>query len=610
MCELPELKLRSKNFKTIYLVDSFSNWHSRLEYCQETDLVLTFDFELKKHINSIGGTAHYIDDLNFAEVFQNNNASTLTFLQNWYLDSDKNDIFSYDGIGFGETLRIYLWSEVCYFIRLCVSLEVLQNLSYDLIVLIENEGHIKNCLEELGIKFAVSLPINPTNSTKYYFDIHGYMDTSLQTMTLKSRLLQLHQYFYGTLRVIADSLFRSEKKAIYIQVYHPTLGIIRKLKQRKELRVITSNYIGGYGITSNFRQRLIPRHLKYKKFQESARVLLQNYQTHKSAEIYLDSGRNISDACHKIIENAIGPVIAKAIGDIVSTRRFLKRTPISLVVLISNLGIPEGVLRRVTANENVRTYMIINGLLNGDFGDQSSDADVINCYSQSIRLNYFKNSSKTVCLGDPRMDVYQSADTDSGKRKLNTRIVIGTSGFNSLDLTSFSAIEFEFIYEILTAIHNVWEPPASYSLTIKVRANGLVSQYERFVKQYFPDIPIRIVQKISIKDLLEHCDMYISTHSQTLFEASCAGVPVIYYKNHVESLHAPFDSNSELITCHSVSELEKILKDTDYRRELFQPFLRREIMEKYVGPLDGRNLDRNIEFILKLVNSQSIQLPA
>ena len=102
-------------------------------------------------------------------------------------------------------------------------------------------------------------------------------------------------------------------------------------------------------------------------------------------------------------------------------------------------------------------------------------------------------------------------------------------------------------------------------------------------------------------EVLKKTDFYISIYSQTLFEASCLGIPVVYYKKDTEITNPPFDNNSELVTVSTIDSLMKAFvdfKNNDYR---YKNFLDKKIMEQYIGSLDGKNLDRNIDFIHNLL---------
>jgi len=67
-------------------------------------------------------------------------------------------------------------------------------------------------------------------------------------------------------------------------------------------------------------------------------------------------------------------------------------------------------------------------------------------------------------------------------------------------------------------------------------------------------------------------------------------------------LDPPFDGNSELVTVDSIGELVNAIEDFRSDHARFEPFLQKSVMEKYIGSLDGGNLERNLNFIYDLVN--------
>jgi CDP-glycerol glycerophosphotransferase (TagB/SpsB family) len=239
--------------------------------------------------------------------------------------------------------------------------------------------------------------------------------------------------------------------------------------------------------------------------------------------------------------------------------------------------------------------------MSGDFLDESKYATVINSYSVSIKDNYFRGMNNVVCLGDPRMDLYVR---ETPSRKINRQtptVTIGTSAYSPIDLNSFVAVEFEFMHDVLSALKIIKEQGATIRIVIKVRANGYREQYQNFVHEYFPGLVDEILDTVPMNKVLEQTDFYISLYSQTLFEASCLGIPCLYYKNDCEILDPPFDGNSELVTVSNVNDLIAAIIDFQSGHERFCSFLERAVMEKYIGPLDGKNLERNLDFIRQIL---------
>ena len=106
-------------------------------------------------------------------------------------------------------------------------------------------------------------------------------------------------------------------------------------------------------------------------------------------------------------------------------------------------------------------------------------------------------------------------------------------------------------------------------------------------------------------EVLQKSDFYISIYSQTLFEASCLGIPAVYYKKDNEIKDPPFDAKSELVTVSNVEDMQQAFYDFQNGDKRYDEFLSKEVMEKYVGPLDGKNLERNLDFIHTLLNKST-----
>jgi CDP-glycerol glycerophosphotransferase (TagB/SpsB family) len=134
-----------------------------------------------------------------------------------------------------------------------------------------------------------------------------------------------------------------------------------------------------------------------------------------------------------------------------------------------------------------------------------------------------------------------------------------------------------------------------------VRANGSKTQYLQFTQEYFPGLVAEIVDVAPMRTVLNASDLFVSIYSQTLFEASCMGIPVIYYRVGDVFKYPPFDGQAELVTVDTVSGLEEALEDFRVGSDRFAPFLDRAVMSQYVGPLDGRNLERNLQHVYDML---------
>ena len=162
-------------------------------------------------------------------------------------------------------------------------------------------------------------------------------------------------------------------------------------------------------------------------------------------------------------------------------------------------------------------------------------------------------------------------------------------------------VEFDFMYDILSALRIIKEQGVRLRIVLKVRGNGYREQYQEFVREYFPRMVDEFLDEVPIKSVLEKTDFYISLYSQTLFEASCLGIPCLFYKKDNQVIDPPFDGKSELVTVDNIDDLVKAFNDFLSGSARFDAFLEKSVMEKYVGYLDGNNLNRNLNHIYDLL---------
>ena len=594
-----------KKYRNIYIIDSRSYWTQYAEnYDSYNDVVLTFDFGLKHDIEILGGDAFYMDSLCSPTEMQKNNFLAAEFFKKWHYDQNNNDIFTSQGVSFGFAFRIEIWSEYLYYVRLRANLANLKKLKYKSIYVSETGVVLTDILEEIEINFNVQNASIPSKKIAYYFDIHKYMVCALRGSGIRMIARNFLIWLLSNFSFHFDNIFSFEpnKKTIYAQNYHPTIKIIEHLQRDGSLRVVTSSLIPSKGLKKYFFQRLIPIRGSKTQFQKQADVLLNDFRNNRSALLHLSDGADITAGAYKVIENKIRLVVPEALQILDSVIYFIKKQPVHLEIMIANIGLVQTITDCVLKSKKVQNYLIINGFLGGGFCDEGKYANYINCYSENIKKHYYSDVTNIVCLGDPRMDFY------STKIKLKTinrtipTICIGASGFNNINLISHVAVEFDFLFDILSAFEEIQNEGGVFNFIIKVRANGVLAQYNAFIAEYFSKLNVEIVREIPISQVLARTDLYISIYSQTLFEASCLGIPVIYYKKDKEYLDPPFDSKSELVTIDTICALKQAFVDFRAGDVRFDAFLDRAVMEKYIGPLDGKNLERNLEFIYNLLD--------
>ena len=598
-----------EKYRHIYILESRDYWTQYPErFDTAQDIVLTFDFGLKHDIESIGGHVFYVDNLCSPDEMQKNNFLAIEFLQKWHYDKTGNDIFTAQGVPFGFAFRIEIWSEFLHYVRLRANLEQLKKIKCEKIFVGESNEFLKDVLREIGLHFDLVGKKITSNNPVYFFDIHKYMYNALHAKSLKNIAKNMMIWTLSNIRLFLDMFDNKSKKTVYAQIYHPTKPIVGDLLKDSNLRVVTSSLVTEKGWRKFFFQRLIPIRGSKTSFEKRADNLLANFRKKRCARLILGDGTDVTLGTYTIIERQIKPRVAEALRILASTMAYVEKYPFHLELMMANIGFVQTIVNCVLKTKGVPSYLIINGLMPSTFGDEAKYASYINCYGIETKKNYYQNADHVVCLGDPRMDVYMKS------LKVRTRLInkikpvvsIGTSGFNPLDFNSYVAVEFEFMYEVLTSFKELKNEGQLFSIIIKVRPNGVLDQYQLFIDEYFPELEIELLREVPMSDILVKTDLYISIYSQTLFEASCIGIPAIYYKKDKEYLDAPFDGKSELVTVDNVNALKQAFLDFKMVNPRFDAFLDKSVMEKYVGPLDGKNLERNLDFIYGLLNKHNI----
>jgi hypothetical protein len=484
------------------------------------------------------------------------------------------------------------------------NLEKLKVLNFKKVITYKKNRAVNIVLNEMGLNYDLVNAKQTSFNHSYYFNIHHYMQSQLHGTSIKDIARKVLIYILSNLWLIIDYINKgSAKKVIYIQPYHPTIPIIEKLKKDIRIRVVTSALVPGRGWKKFIFQRLVPINGRISDYKKQANELLIQFRSHRCKKLILADGTDVTELAYSIIEGQIAPRVAEALRMLNDAKDYVKKQAINLEVMITNIGLNQTLMDCLLKSNGTASFLIINGLLPAKFGDEAKHATFINSYSEETKVNYFKGVSNVVCLGDPRMDQYAEIlfQKSSCINRAHPVIGIGSAGFNSTDLISYVAFEFDFIFDILKSFKKLNGVGHKFTIIIKVRPNAVLEQYINFVNEYFPDLDIQLEQSAPMIDILKKLDLYISFYSQTLIEAACLGIPVIYYKRDNEFLDPPFDGASEIVSVESIEDLMQAYLDFKCSHERFNAFLKKSVLEKYIGPLDGRCVERNINFIYHLL---------
>jgi hypothetical protein len=575
-----------------------------LDYNSKSDLILTYDFELKEYISKNGGNALFIDHLVNESEMHKNNFLIYDFFKNWHYNKEKQDIFIYRDIPFGFALRMEFWNDFVSYSRMLICLNTLNSLTYNQLFLYSKKDIISSILSELNISF-IKKDFKENSNISFYFPIEQWMDEKIRPKGIRALLYKIREIItatYGYIMPIMDKLWGFKtKKTIFIQEYHPTKKILEQLRDNKNIKTLLINFSRSSRFRNNLKERLLPISGSVIKYNDISNNLIEKMRNQKVEKLILKNNQDITASVYSLIESRIKSRLPFILRTLDGCINYLDKNNVDLEILIANIGHTATLFDMVCKKKKIPSYLIINGLLGPEYLDDSKYATFINSYSTSIKNCYFKGMDNIVILGDPRMDMYPIKEQNTINR-ITPTITIGASGFNSVDLNSYVAVEFDFMNDVLESLTKIIKTQTDIKIIIKVRGNGYKNQYEKFIAKFFPNLNIIIEDSIAMKEVLRKTDFYISIYSQTLFEASCLGIPAVYYKKDNEIKDPPFDNKSELVTLSSVNELTQAFYDFQNKHERYDAFLDRKVMEKYIGPLDGKNLERNLDFIHKLLS--------
>ena len=595
-------------FRYIVILKSRNSWAKIIHFFDpDTDLILTYDSALLKKVVEMGGNALYIDHLEDAEVMQKNNFLAYEFFKSWHLTNDGKDIFIYRKIPFGFTFRLEIWNDFTSYVRQRICLKKISEVECKKVFVGPDLNIVENVLNDLKISYANISSANISSDEEekylsYFFPIEKWIDERIRTVKFKQRVRDFFTTFQGTSIAFIDRFFKSNKKqAIFIQEYYPTSDLVQFLNKSQELKVVLAHFSWSENFFKYFFERPIPIYGNKNNFDNHAQILLLYFREKRCARLILSNGDDITEVIYSIIDRRISARISETLRVLDSVINYLDNNPIKLAVLIANIGQVSTMVDCVCRARSIPTYLIINGLMSGDFLDESKYATFINSYSKSIKDHYYKGVKNVIVLGDPRMDLYINKHSQRIINRESPTITIGASAHSIIDLNSYVAVEFDFMFDVLTALRIIKKKGIKVKVIIKTRSNGYIDQYNHFVKEFFSDVVDEIKGSSPLFKVLEKTDFYISLYSQSLFEASCLGIPCVYYKNDTEILDPPFDCKSELVTALNVDDLVCAINDFLFGSSRYESFLNKSVMEKYIGPLDGKNLERNLNYIYKIL---------
>jgi len=585
-------------YRYVFIIEDRNVWEYHKTACDpKLDLVLCIDFGLYNALIELDYNVNFLDHFADKATLDKGNLSLNYFLRNWFKAPDGKDLLTYNGFNIGDALLLNVLNDVTYFYHFFCNIIQLKKITYHKLFVGLFDKEIEEILNYSEIKYNIlEKPSEKGNFSVYSFPISKWIEQAINRTSIKNRIADILSKTLDYFLLGIDFFKKNTKKTIYIQNYFPTKQIIQHIIKNGNYNLVLSNYIKEESI---FKQRRI--NLKHSNNISSS--IIDSFKSAKKQDFKYD-GYLLNDYLFKKVNTQVELNTSNALSVIKSITEFFAKRQLHLMIPITNLWLNNRLLMNYCKNNDIPVFMIINGLLNISHWEDAHDSDYVNCYSESLREDYFGSKSGVYAIGDPRMDKYANLKNKEVNVK-QPNIVIGTAGFDNIDLNSYLAFEFDFLFDVLKALENVKQTNYTNQIILKVRSNGYSSLYENFVKEYFEGLKIRIEQEIPFFDLIKEADLYISFYSQSIMEAAALGIPTIYYKKDTQTIFRPYDGNSELITVYTIEELTRKIIGFYNEDPEFNSFLKKEVLENYIGYLDGKNEDRNIEFIHKILGKNN-----
>ncbi len=595
-------RVQAISFSNIFIIADRNYWELCKEKCvKETDLVFCLDFGLKKMLEDDGYLVTYADFFQPNKRLDPLNIKMHDFLSNWYRNKDGQPLLTYKGYSIGDALLLNVLTDVTYFCHFFFNFTLIKELKFDLIIAALPDD-ILLIFEHTGIPYLSVRGKKVDTYSSYWFPITKWMKEKQQIKSINRKLKEAFAYAIDVVKQIIDPLFSFNGNSIFVSTHHNTIPIIQKLVNYKDITVYNENY-------SSIKKIFTERRIFYRNYEVDKKLVKEYVERFKINPKYIweYKGYNISEILYGLIYPIVESEIPNAIRKVKSIEKYFSNRKLDLMIPVTDLWINNRLLMQYCFRNQIPVFMIINGLLNLPFWTDAKDSDWINCYSKSIREYYYSGAANAIPLGDPRMDGY-AKELPKSINRVNPTIIIGSSGFGLLDLNSFLAVEFDFLSGIYNSLLYLKESGVVFNLILKARSNSYIHLYREFINEYFPAIETTILQEERFDKVIRKADLYITFYSQTVFEASCIGIPVIYFKNDGQSIDPPFDGKSELVTANNSKELSNFINLFLEGSDIFEPFLQKKVMEKYIGPLDGQNTEKNIEFIYSLLSNETEQI--
>ena len=327
------LKLKVFSFNNIYIIENRDCWEEFKDICSiSDDLVLCIDLGLKKDLEHRGYSVQFLDHLVSKDVLDGGNFEVMNFLNEWFKDSEGNDLLEFKGYRVGEALLLNILDTVTYYAHFFFNINSIRSLKYKNLYVSVNDQIILQVISDLEFRVNKMSNDKAITQVSYSFPIRQWMDEKLNRISFKERVKDYCLTWVDLLNDFIDRFSSKDKTVLYIQTHHPTKRIIQYFERDKKFRVLLSNYSG---IKKMFRERRIPVG-KSNLFASDTKTLMHKYKN-ATRPVWEYDGYPISEFLYSLINPIVENQVPLALSKIQSLEKYFSKHTISLMVPITHL---------------------------------------------------------------------------------------------------------------------------------------------------------------------------------------------------------------------------------------------------------------------------------
>lgn len=554
-------------------------------------ILLVEEFHVKNFLVKSGyNKVFYIDDFITCELAEKYNVLAHSLSIDWSKDDECQDILKIDGIGIGEIFYWHFMQKIFvpFFKFFLAALKIIEIYKVKKIFIDTDFLNYVKIFELLNIEYEV-FNNEPDDSVEYEYLVGKKYQYVSPDELLAVPVADFTKKIYFAVRTVFNyaNFLNAKRRNILVSSYYPTKPVIKKLLLNFNNVIYFIDEIYAQPYEFNIKSVIDIDDLKIKLAAPFFRkkfifegIDCSDYFMCQIIRFVFDNKNKIEDAFCRVSS-------------------FINNNSIALFFAAVDGSWLNKIAVKICQMLKIPTVVLANGIICDNYQNEAKRCDFNITYSSSIKKDYYKNARNAVVIGNPYFDQYARFKMKKILPKKTYKVFICPVTYSPNAINCSKHLEDEYLFDILKTLAFYNMNKKTLAIYIKPHPASSIEYLKYFLKYYkFHDIQI---VNGRFGDVIKKADLYISNWSTSNFEAAALGIPVIYYKKDKMIFHKPFDGDSEMPAARNQSELKKLIDLFLEKPCNLSLFCNREILEKYMGPLDGYNVERVYSFLEKVL---------